>query len=303
MANSLASSGGDSPFGNAVHLSVSLRLGAGLGYRRQFHDALLASPNIADWVEFDVDPLLCGDPSRQEAIDQLASSFVVVPHGLDMSIGTAGPLDANYVDALCRVIATFRPPCFSDHLGFTRTPDVDLGEPLPLPRTRAVAEEVAAKAQWIQELTGTPFLLENLPYHYEPGGDLTEGEFISHLLESCECLLLLDLTNVYINSVNHGHDPVEFLSEIPLRRVGYIHLGGGGHREGTVMIDSHSADVPPPVWELLDMVVGDAGPQNVLLERNWNFPSDFREIELQIRRAQEVATASVRRRTPPAVAR
>lgn len=287
---------------DAEQLSVSLQLGAGLGYRRQFHDALLGSPNIVDWVEFDVDPLLCADPSRRAAIDQLASLFVLVPHGLDLSIGTAGPLDPNYVDALCQVVSILEPPCFSDHLGFTRTPEVDLGEPLPLPRTRAVAEEVAAKAQWIQEVTGIPFLLENLPYHYEPGGDLTEGEFISHLLESCDCLLLLDLTNVYINSVNHGHDPVEFLTGIPLGRVGYIHLGGGGHREGTVMIDSHSSDVPPPVWELLGTVVREAGPQNVLLERNWNFPSDFGQIEAEIRRAQEIATAGAQRISPPAVA-
>ncbi|WP_378740068.1 DUF692 family multinuclear iron-containing protein [Nocardia brasiliensis] len=259
-------------------------LGVGLGYRRELDAAIMANQESIDCLEIITENFLetpVGGP-----LELLRDRFPLTPHGVEMSIGTEGPLDTGYLDDLADLVARVDAPWCSDHLSFTRAGGVSIGQLTPLLRTREMAEEIAGKARQVQERVGTPFLLENITYHLDFPAELSEAEFITRVVETAGCGLLLDLTNVFINSVNHRYDPVEFLNSIPLERVVQLHLAGGYWSDGT-LLDSHSAPVPGEVWELLDYLAGRApAVRCVILERDQEFPDDFDELTADLRRAR-----------------
>jgi uncharacterized protein len=263
-------------------------LGVGLGYRRELHASIYAHKDSVDWLELISEHYIQGPPERMTPGCELGRDFPVIPHGVEMSIGTEGEVDAGYLAALARFVEALHPPWFSDHLCFTRAGGIALGTLTPLDRTRALAKTLAAKAQRVQEQIGVPFILENITQQFTMKTELTEAEFLSEFLEHCDCGLLLDLTNVHINSVNHRFDAFEFLDSIPLDRVVQIHLAGGkgSHR---LLIDSHSSPVPAEVWGLLDYVLDTgAAPRGVMIERDQDYPEDFGEILADLARARSV---------------
>ncbi|MEU9481752.1 DUF692 family multinuclear iron-containing protein [Streptomyces sp. NPDC048191] len=175
----------------------------------------------------------------------------------------------------------------SDHLSFTRAGDVALGTLVPLPRAREVAREVGRRAQSTQAAVGVPLLLENITYYMDLPAPLTEAQFITEVMEHCECGLLLDLTNLDINARNHRYSPEEFLDSIPLERVVQIHLAGGQDGVGDAMaLDTHAASVPERVWTLLRELVGRAPVRTTLLERDALYPEDFTELQADLDRAR-----------------
>lgn len=260
-------------------------LGVGLGYRRELDAAIIANQEPIDCLEIITENFL--DTPVGGPLEQLRDRFALVPHGIEMSIGTEGPLDLTYLDDLAQLVARAGAPWCSDHLSFTRAGGVSIGQLTPLMRTRDLADDIAGKARQVQEQVGTPFLLENITYHLDFPAELSEAEFITRVIEKAGCGLLLDLTNVFVNATNHGYDPIEFLNSIPLERVVQMHLAGGYWSEGT-LLDSHSAPVPAEVWELLEYV-SDRTPalRCVILERDQEFPDDFDELTADLRRARE----------------
>jgi hypothetical protein len=187
------------------------------------------------------------------------------------------------------LVADVAAPWFSDHLCFTRANGVEMGTLLPLPRDRAVARAVAADADRVAAAVGVPLLLENITYHLDLGGELTEAEFLTEVLAHSDCGLLLDLTNLHVNSVNHGFDPMEFLESIPLERVGQLHLAGGEWRDG-ILRDSHSAKVPDEVWPLLEHFLGRVVPAGVVVERDEDFRSAAADISADLGRVRSILT-------------
>jgi len=261
-------------------------LGVGLGYRRELDAAITANQESIDCLEIISENFL-DSPAGGAVLDQLRERFALVPHGVEMSIGTEGPLDRRYLDDLARLVGRTGAPWCSDHLSFTRAGGVSIGQLTPLVRTRALAEDIAVKARQVQERVGTPFLLENITYHLDFPSELSEAEFITHVVEKAGCGLLLDLTNVFINSVNNKYDPIEFLNSIPLDRVVQLHLAGGYWLDGT-LLDSHSKPVPEQVWELLDYVSTRMPKARcVILERDQEFPEDFTELTADLHRARK----------------
>jgi uncharacterized protein len=272
------------------------RLGAGLGYRRELHDGIMANAAGIDWLEVITEHYLSGSPQAAAALTALRERFPIVPHGIEMSIGTPGEVDVAYLDGLARLVDQVDAPYFSDHLCFTRAGGVSLGTLTPLPRSRALARELGAKAQRIQAAVGRPFVLENITYHVDLRTEITEAEFIAEFCEFSECGLLLDVTNLWTNSVNHGFDPIDFLDVIPTERVVQVHLAGGMDEEHG-LIDSHSAAVPEQVWELFDELLRRVAVKAVLIERDQDFPEDFGELLAEVTRAR-AATVSATAKAP-----
>ncbi|MFG1793340.1 DUF692 family multinuclear iron-containing protein [Nocardia sp. NPDC049149] len=259
-------------------------LGVGLGYRRELDAAIMANRESIDCLEIITENFF-GTPVGGP-LELLRDRFPLTPHGVEMSIGTEGPLDRAYVADLADLVARVGAPWCSDHLSFTRAGGVSIGQLTPLVRTRESAAQIAGKVRQVQQQVGTPFLLENITYHLDFPAELSEAEFITLVIESAGCGLLLDLTNVFINAVNHRYDPIEFLNSIPLERVVQLHLAGGYWSEGT-LLDSHSAPVPAEVWELLDHVSGRTPALRcVILERDQEFPDDFTELTADLHRAR-----------------
>jgi uncharacterized protein len=266
-------------------------LGVGLGYRRELHENIYGHKASIDWLEVISEHYTQGPQERMAMGFHLARDFVVIPHGVEMSIGTEGDVDEEYLSALSRFIEAINPPWFSDHLCFTRAGGISLGTLTPLDRTRAMARAVAAKAEQVQNRIGVPFILENITRQFTMKTELTEAEFICEFLEHCDCGLLLDLTNVHINAFNHGEDAFRFLDSIPLDRVVQIHLAGGNPSPHG-LVDSHSSPVPEEVWQLLEYILNaGAKPKGVMIERDQDYPEDFNEILADLRRARNALTA------------
>jgi uncharacterized protein len=248
-------------------------LGVGLGYRVPLHDDIMANADRIDFLEFISDQFLYAPPERVDRLAEIGKSFPLIPHGVGMSIGTAEPISDDYLNRLANVVRMVDAPWFSDHLSFTKVPDTDVEQLTPLWFTR---ESLAAVCRNLGQVRGViperPFLLENITYYFPlPGNELTEAEFITRVLDDTGTGMLLDVNNVWVNSVNLGFDPFEFLDSIPLGRTVQIHLAGGRYVRD-MLVDTHSAPVSETVWEMLDYVLDRAPVKAILLEWDQDWP-------------------------------
>jgi uncharacterized protein (UPF0276 family) len=263
-------------------------LGVGLGYRQPLHRDILANADRIDFLEVISDQYLYASPERQDRLFALRDRFPLVPHGVGLSIGTAGPIDADYVERLATVVSGCDAPWFSDHLSFTKVPDADVEQLLPLWFTEASLDAVCRNLRRLNSRIATPFLLENITYYFPiPEAELTEAEFITRVLTDTDTGLLLDVNNVWVNSVNHGFDPYEFLRSIPLDRAVQVHIAGGRVVD-SLLVDTHSRPVEEPVWDLLGYVLARAPVKAVLLEWDQDWPA-FDDLLAHLDRARRIA--------------
>jgi uncharacterized protein (UPF0276 family) len=267
------------------------KLGAGLGYRRELHDDILANADRIDWLEIITENFMSGTLQTEVRLAELRGLFPLVPHGIEMSIGSPGEVNGGYIDALAKLVSATGAPYFSDHLCFTRAGNVSLGSLTPLPRSRTLAKELGQKAQRVQDAVGVPFILENITYHVDLKTDISEAEFIAEFCEHCDCGLLLDVTNLHTNAVNHHFDPLRFLDTVPAERIVQVHLAGGVEERET-LLDSHSAAVPEPVWVLFDDLLRRVPLRGALIERDQDFPDDFTELLSEVERIRTAMDAA-----------
>jgi uncharacterized protein len=267
-------------------------LGVGLGYRPQLHDDIAQAADEIDWLELIAEDFLPLSGRRRELLSYLAGQFRCVVHCTELSLGSDGPLDQAQLANVTELAELVDSPWVSDHFCFTSAGGVRLGHLAPVQWTRDSAVAMAAKARQATDTVGRPFLLENIAYNFVIPGELTEPQFITSVLEESDCYLLLDVTNLYTNATNLGFDPVALIEELPLHRLGQIHVAGGTWLDGT-LLDSHDAPVPPEVWPLVRRVATRTTIPAIMLERDAHFPEDFGEILSDIRQAREAAAARV----------
>lgn len=248
-------------------------LGAGVGLRREYFEALPATTRALDWVEVTPENIMGWGGRAERALAACAARWPVVPHGVSLDVGGLDPLDAGYLDGLAALCARVDAPHFSDHLCYSRVAGVWLHDLLPLPFTREAARHAARRIVEARARVGRPFLLENPSYYaIPPGAELSEAAFLREVVLEADCGLLLDVNNAHVNAVNHGHDARAVLEALPLDRVGYVHLAGH-ERRGDVVIDTHGAPVPDPVWELYAWLLERTGPVSTLVEWDQHIPS------------------------------
>ena len=241
-------------------------LGAGIGYRRAHHAALLAGggPRVLEILpdHFFANP---------GAIEALAERFTLVFHDVGLSIGTAGPEDhARARLARIKTLAQLaRPVLFSDHLAITRSPDgTDLGHLAPIWRTERMLDHVADRVRAVADTLGVPIALENIAAPFELPG-MSEAEFFTRLVERTGCGVLLDLTNLLGNAHNHGFEPRARLRAYPLAAVQQVHLAGGFVDRSNQWIDSHSEPVEPAAYALLaDLAAARPALRTIVIERD-----------------------------------
>lgn len=252
-------------------------LGTGLGLRRELANKTFEHAERIDWLEIVPENYMNLGGKARERLEQAASCFTLISHGLNLSIGSVDPLNKAYLASLKNLLDTVDSPWWSDHLCFTSINGTYLHDLLPIPLSTKSIKHVVKRIKAAQDFVARPFLLENISYYMQvPGSFLDETEFIGEILESADCGLLLDINNVYVNSLNHGFDPVAFIDALPLDRVVQIHVAGH-KRIGEYIIDTHGESVSQPVFDLLRHVLRKANVQAVMLERDQNFP-DFTEL-------------------------
>ena len=219
---------------------------------------------------------------------QLAERYPIVLHGLSLDIGGPDPIDTQLVQSVSDFMAGANVPLYSEHLTYCAA-EGHLYDLLPIPFTEEAVHYVADRVRQVQDIIGEPIALENASYYAQPHTDLSEAEFITAVLEESGCGLLLDVNNIYVNSINHRYDPIEFLDALPLQRARYIHVAGHFDEAEDLKVDTHGADVIDPVWMLLAEAYRRLGPLPTLLERDFNLPpleQLLQEIE-QIRQLQQ----------------
>lgn len=250
-------------------------LGMGLGFRAPIGDSIRRHHEEIQWVEV-ISENYFGNALAD--LSDIASLFPVVPHGVELSIGSVERPDEEYLSQLAAVLMTSKAAWFSDHLCFTKADGVETGLLLPVPLTHEMAVIIGRRARYLQDWANRPFLLENIFRSFVLQGDMIETAFITKVLDEADCGLLLDLTNLCYVAWNEQADPVERLLEFPLSRVVQVHVAGGSKTPRGLWADTHSAPVPEAVWGLLKELVRRTHVRAVLLERDQNFPEDFKEI-------------------------
>ena len=202
---------------------------------------------------------------------ELAERYPVVLHGLSLDIGGPDPLDTDLVAAIGDLLEEIRAPIYSEHLTYCAA-EGHFYDLLPLPFTAEAVRHVAVRVKQVQDMLGQRIALENASYYAQPCADMTEAEFIGAVLKESDCDLLLDVNNIYVNSINHRYDPVAFMDALPLERVRYIHIAGHYDEAEDLKVDTHGTGVIDPVWSLLREAYDRLGPVPTLLERDFNFP-------------------------------
>lgn len=268
--------------------------GVGLGLRRIHFDALeSAALNTIDFLELAPENWIAVGGAGGERIARLRQRWPFVAHGLSLSIGGTDPLSATFLDQIRGFLTQYRIAAYSDHLSASAI-DGQLYELLPLPFTREGVRHVADRIKAVQDHLGQRIAIENPSYYVRLGHELSELEFTCQILESADCGLLLDVNNVYVNACNHGFDPYPFIRALPGARISYIHVAGHEAR-GDLLLDTHGAAVPDPVFALLEHTYGCFGPVPTLIERDQHIPP-LAELLPEIARVRELqlnATAQV----------
>lgn len=194
-----------------------------------------------------------------------------VCHGLSLSIGSPSPLDETFLQRLKRFLDQHQIRGYSEHLSYC-SDDGHLYDLMPIPFTEEAVRYVAARIRRTQEILERRIAMENVSYYAAPGKELEEIDFINAVLAEADCDLLLDVNNIYVNSVNHGYDAEQFLKTLPADRVMYFHVAGHYNEAEDLIVDTHGAEVIDPVWELLDKAYAHCGVVPTLLERDFNIP-------------------------------
>jgi len=193
-------------------------------------------------------------------------------HGLSLSLGGPTPLDETLLHKIRRLLDDHSVRYYSEHLSFC-SDDGHLYDLMPIPFTEEAIEWVVPRIRRAQDILGRRIAVENVSSYATPGQEISEIEFTNAVLEAADCDLLLDVNNVYVNSVNHRYDAAKFIEAMPVGRVAYIHIAGHYNEAPDLIVDSHGAAVIDPVWNLLDLAYARFGALPTLLERDFNIPA------------------------------
>ncbi|MFJ6784002.1 DUF692 family multinuclear iron-containing protein [Streptomyces yangpuensis] len=264
-------------------------LGVGIGWRPEIADAVERLDGL-DWVEVVAENICPGH--LPEALGRLRERGTrIVPHGVSLGLGGADRPDPEKLAALGERAVALGAPLVTEHIAFVRTssPLLEAGHLLPVPRTRDALDVLCENVRIAQDALPVPLALENIAALFSwPGEEMTEGQFLTELVERTGVRLLIDVANLHTNRVNRGEDPAAVLDAIPLEALAYVHVAGGVERGG-VWHDTHAHPVPPVVLDLLAELRSRVAPAGVLLERDDDFPPEA-ELAGELSAIREVLT-------------
>jgi uncharacterized protein (UPF0276 family) len=276
-------------------------LGFGLGLRVPHYEAILASHPAVDWFEVLTENYLVPGGRPLHYLTQIRERYPLAMHGVSLSIGSSAPLDREYLRELKSLAQRIEPAWISDHLCWTGIAGRNTHDLLPLPYTEEALALVAERVSAVQDFLGRRILLENVSSYVEfRDSQLSEWQFLGEIAARADCLILLDVNNIYVSAVNHEFDPLEYLAAIPAERVQQIHLAGH-ENHGTYLIDTHDHPVPDPVWELYAAAVRRLGPVATMIERDDHIPP-LEELCAELERARALCARTLAEPRPAATA-
>lgn len=246
--------------------------GAGLGLRRAFIGSLADSiPPVIDFMEVAPENWIDVGGKAGHQFKKIAEQIPIVCHGLSLNIGGQSPLDEAFIHRVKQFLETYHVAVYSEHLSYCAD-EGHLYDLMPIPFTEEAVNHVVERILRTQDIIGQRMAMENVSYYAAPGKEMDEINFINAVLAKADCLLHIDINNIYVNSINHGYDAETFLKALPKERIAYAHIAGHYLEAEDLRVDTHGADVIDPVWELLDIAYEHFGIFPTLLERDFNIP-------------------------------
>lgn len=272
------------------HTTLATRhAGFGLGLRTAHYADFLAAKQPLDWLEIITDNYLVEGGKPLAILDTIRRDYPMAMHGVAMSIGAAQGVDVDYLRKVKALANRINPLWVSDHLCWTGPGPEQLHDLFPLPYTDEAARHVIAQITQAQDILGRRLVLENVSSYIQyPQDSSSEWQFLSHIAQAADCLLLVDVNNIYVSSVNHQFDPVQYLDALPAQRVQQIHLAGHENR-GDHIIDTHDHPVASAVWDLYAKACQRFGAVASMIERDDHIPP-LPDLLAEMQMARQIAS-------------
>lgn len=252
--------------------TLCLYRGAGLGLRRCFlNDILENPPSEVGFYEVAPENWITIGGKLGKQFRTLTERFPFVCHGLSLSIGSTDPLDEAFVTAIKHFMREHDMKLYSEHLSYC-SHNGHLYDLMPLPFTEEAVSHVAGRIKRVQDILEQRIAIENVSYYAAPDQQMPESDFFNAVVAEADCDVLLDINNIYVNSINHGYDAMAFLKAVPVERIAYAHIAGHYVEAEDFIVDTHGADIVDPVWRLLGKAYELYGVFPTLLERDFNIP-------------------------------
>jgi len=246
--------------------------GAGLGLRRSILAQVVdAPPQEVGFYEVAPENWITIGGKLGKRFRAMTERFDFICHGLSLSLGSTDPLDEKLVRDVKAFMAEHQIKLYSEHLSYC-SKDGHLYDLMPIPFTSDAVSHVAARIRQVQDILEQKIAIENVSYYAAPGQEMAEIDFFNAVVEEADCDILIDINNIYVNSVNHGYDAEAFLKAIPAHRIAYAHIAGHYVEADDFLVDTHGAAIIDPVWNLLGKAYELYGVFPTLLERDFNIP-------------------------------
>ncbi len=246
--------------------------GAGLGLRRSFLTEILQTPQPdVDFYEVAPENWITMGGKLGKQFRAMTEQYRFVCHGLSLSIGSSDPLDETLVEQIKTFMAIHGIEHYSEHLSYC-SHNGHLYDLMPIPFTFEAVQHVAARIKRVQNILERKIAIENVSYYTFTGQEMSEIDFFNAVVNEADCDVLLDVNNIYVNSVNHSYNALEFLNAMPVERMTYAHIAGHFKEAEDFLVDTHGAEIIDPVWQLLQHAYQRFGVFPTLLERDFNLP-------------------------------
>ena len=263
-------------------------LGFGLGLRVDHYQTVLDTHPAVDWFEVTTENYLVPGGKPLHYLRRIREHYPMVMHGVSLSIGSTDPLNMDYLRQVKQLASELQPAWLSDHLCWTHLGGTNTHDLMPLPYTEEALAHVVERVQRVQDYLGRRLLLENVSsYVTYTASQLSEWEFFGEIARRADCLMLLDINNIYVSAYNHGFDPLDYLNAISPERVQQFHLAGHSNL-GDHIIDTHDHPVIDPVWQLYARAVKRFGNVSTMIERDDHIPP-FDELFAELQTARRIA--------------
>lgn len=258
----------------------------GLGLRRDFIEAFLGATHYPDFIEVAPENWMGFGGRHAKLLAQCVEKSPLICHGLSLSIGGPHPLNIDFIHQIKKFLDSYQVEIYSEHLSYTNDGGY-LYDLLPIPMTEAAVKYVVERISQVQDILGRRLVLENVSTYLMPNAEMSEAEFVREVITQADCELLLDVNNVYVNSINHQADAYAFIEAMPKQRIRYLHIAGHEQVSTDLLIDTHGAEVCDPVWALLEYTYQVCGVKPTLLERDFNIPT-WQQLQSELNKIQQL---------------
>ncbi|ASZ11816.1 DUF692 domain-containing protein [Chitinophaga pendula] len=267
----------------------------GIGFRKDFATEMLENPVLHPaFIEVAPENWIGIGGYWKKQLRRALERYPLFTHGLSLSIGSPDELDIDFLRKIKQFLQETNAQLYSEHLSYSKCDNAHLYDLLPIPFTGDAVKHVAARIRTVQEVLERKMAIEIVSYYTPVAPEMSELQFINAILQEADCDLLLDVNNIYVNAFNHQYDARQFIDQLPLERVAYIHMAGHEQVSPDLIIDTHGEAIIDPVYELFGHAMEQLGRDvPVLLERDFNIPA-LHLLQTEMERLQAIKSAALK---------